>query len=175
MFSLSRKEIANTLLHVIFVATFLAIFFFTYTANIEEELVKKQVNLILKNLLSSSKFFDDDIRTQIRTRLNDIETPDLSEEDHKVTKNNEKVLEYAIKVISISTISGLIISYFLFQSDTNPNKGTYIDLLKENAILLIFVSLTEFLFLHLIATNYVYGDANLVKKQILVSLKKYTQ
>lgn len=175
MISFSNKEMSNIVLHVICVSTFIAIFFFTYTANFEEQLVKTQVKLILHNLLGESKFLSDDIRGQIRNILNDINPPDLSEEDSAMKKNNEEVLNYAINVISILSIVGIFISYFLFQSDTNPDKGTYFDLLKENTVLLTAIAITEYLFLNLVSKNYVYGDANFVKKQVLISLKKYTQ
>ena len=79
---------------------------------------------------------------------------------------------YPCDVVLLCDVS---LNVYRFQSDTNPNKGTYVDLLKENAILLASVAFVEFSFLHMVAENYVYGDANLVKKQILISLKKYTQ
>lgn len=170
---LSKKETANIILHVIFVATFVAIFFFTYTANVEKQMVKNQVGLIIKNLFGSTNFLDADTKLKIKEELKKMDPSDLSEEDALVKKNNKDILEYATKVMSITAVSGLMLSYYLFKYDADQNKGTYIDLLKENIILLAFVALTEFTFLHLVSENYVYGDANLVKKQILVSLKKY--
>jgi len=174
-FYLSKKEISNIILHIIFIATFLAIFFFTYTATVEKNIVENQLDLILNNLFNDTQYLSDDIKSQISQKLADLETPDMSKEDEKAKQNNQIVLNNAIKIISITSVCGLAISYYLFKNSSDTNKGTYFDLLKENILLLLSIALTEYFFINAISKNYVYGDTNFVKKQILISLKKHTK
>lgn len=174
MISLTRKEISNIILHVICVATFIAIFFFTYTAKVEGQIVENQVKIILNNLFENATLLNDETKEFIRNKLNEMEAPDMSVEDEKVKKQNNGVMLYAAKIIFGFVIISFIVSYYMFNSDTDPNKGSYVDLLKENAILIVFVAVTEYAFLHLVTKNYIFGDSNFVKKQILLSLKKYS-
>lgn len=175
MFYFTKKEIANIILHIIFIATFLTIFFFTYTASVEKQMVKNQVGLILKNLFNNAKYIDDNIKLEIGSKINTLEPPDLSQEDKETKKNNEEIFNNAIKMIVIGSTISLIISYYLFKLDSDPNKGSFYNLLKENVVLLMSVAFTEFMFLNLISKNYVYGDANFIKKQILITLKKESE
>lgn len=168
----TKKEISNIILHVIFLATFLAIFFFTYTAKIEEEIITNQVKLLIDTIFDKTKFTTDEYKSNIRSKLDKLKPPDLSEEDKKVKEQNNNVMINSVKVMSGFIIGALFLSYIIFQSDMDLNKGTFVDLLKENCILLIFIMATEFAFLHLVAKNYVYADVNFVMREIILSIDK---
>lgn len=180
MLYLSKKEMSDIILHVIFITTFVAIFFFTYVTDVEKKLVNDQIVMLVHNMFYDAGILDVNTKSQIKTLLENnqnlsVTNPDLSEEDEKTKKNNDKIYQNVIKILIISVITGLVMSYGLFYYDENPNKGNYMKIIKKNSVLLVSVAIIEYLFLHLVLSNYYYADPNFVKKQILLALQKHSQ
>ena len=163
----SKKDIGNIILHVILIATLITIFFFTYATTVEEEIVKDQVDFIIEDLTEGTKLFPAEMTGLLKASVDGIELPDMKSVDEEVEKKNKKLMNHVLILVGAILISGLSLVYFMSQK----YDFSFLDLLKHNAIVLLFVGLTEFCFLRYLAKNFRSGDPNHVKKTVLVTLK----
>jgi predicted PurR-regulated permease PerM len=183
-FLLTSKDMSNIFLHVVFIATFIVVFFFTYVVHIEEEIIKHQIDLIVVNLTRGKKLLDPETQLSLKTMINESTSSKSKEDkekemrqDNSVAESNKKILTKATYTMGIFIIVCIIASYLLFRYHKSSLTGdelanaSYSKLLMENVFILMFVAVTEFAFVHLISLNYVYGDSNFVIKEILTSLK----
>lgn len=164
---LEPKEISNIIMMVIFVATFLGIFYFTYVAKVEEQIVAEEVDYIVDDLTSDLQLLlSDKQKDQIRSAINKIPRPDLSASDKSVNDHNSQVFWSAIKILSVGFVIGMIGIYMASQYW----KFDLLELIKNNLIILVFVGITEYAFLNFFAKNYISADPNFVKRTVLNKL-----
>jgi hypothetical protein len=160
------EEIASIMMNVLFVGAFLGIFFFTHVASVEHDIVIDQVDYIVADLTSDLKLLPQSTRDSLKQQLNSMQKPDLADADAKVTESNSKVMKKAVTVIVITLIIGLLIIFGMSRAyDFN-----IVDVLKQNAIILAFIALTEFTFLTFFASKFISADPNFVKLTILNKL-----
>ena len=126
----NKEEIANIILHVTLISTFIGIFFFTYGSYIEENIVKKQVNFLIEDNKEFVLLIPNDIKQKIVDKINNIKL-DLAEDDRKAAEQNKKLLIKASKILAIGLIVGIAIVWKMSQM-YNFN---FMHLLKENLIL----------------------------------------
>lgn len=164
-------------IQVTFIFAFLTIFFFAYVQEVEKEEFKGQLNLIVDSLM-------EDIKTDLPKLINKQQ---LSQEDMLVITNgiidvlqekisvdatgtvknvadmNRKVKMKALKslvtVIVCVIVIAIIILLFGFCIDVTYQ-------IKEAMLVVIFVGLTELVFLQVIAKNYISASPNKVKRDI---------
>ena len=159
--------IANVLLNVVLISSFIVVFFFTYGAKVEGEIVKKQCTEIVNDLMADIvPFLPNDVKTNIASSLS---APEMADLDAKVAADNKALMLKTIKLIVIAFIIGLAIVvamsvYFKFSIK---------DLLIHNAVMLVFVGMTEFVFLTFFAKNYTTIDSNYIKYKVLTTIKNY--
>ena len=157
-------EIANIILSVVLISTFIGVFFFTYASRIEKNIVEIRCKKIIEDLtdpivtLSTPDMID-----QINSNLEKLTQPDLSEEDEKVSANNKALLKKSFIVISILFILGIFAVLVLYLIYKFPLKN----LIISNIVMLIFVALTEFMFMTFFAQNYITVDSNFIKNKII--------
>ena len=176
--------ISHALIQSTLVFIFLTIFFFTYVSSVEKEEFDAQLTIIVDDLFNQ---YHDDIQRFIpknpgmkvayKTILYGI--IDSSEDtidqqtmhdkqevidDNKIVIRNSMVM---IAIYSLCIIAVLcILSYYGCKIDIISN-------LKEGCFILLFIFLIEFLFLTVIARNYISGNADAVKKKIASSIIRY--
>jgi hypothetical protein len=159
------SQIANIILNITFIATFIGLFFFTYGKNVEEYVVKSQSEFIAETISKDiAPFLSKD--TALKLTQN-ITVPNMSEEDKHVEQQNNTLQAYAFKILSVLFISGLLITWLISKS-YNLN---FLTIIKNNLIILFFVGLTEYLFLTYIGQNILSADPNFVRYKILSILK----
>jgi hypothetical protein len=92
----------------------------------------------------------------------------MSEEDKNVAQQNSDLISSAALflglVFGITMIVGFGLAYFW--------KIDFIEIMKLNLIILVFVGLTEFIFLHTLPKKYISSDTNFVRYTILKKLKE---
>lgn len=153
-------SVANVLLHVILISSFLVIFFFTYASKIEKQIVKNQSTAVVQNVLDDILIIlPDSTLETIGDHIQNISPPDMSEEDNEVTTKNHELYMKTVKQISVLFVVGMIVIYIM----SRVYKFSMKDLVLHNLIILFFVALTEFSFLTYFAKNYSTIDANYVK------------
>lgn len=163
---LSSKQIPSILLNVIFISVFIGIFFFTYGSQIEQNIVKTQSYILADNITSELSVFM--TPTQAQFVASTLRNPDLSTEDAHVAEKNGQLKTKAMKVLGIGSLIGIGIVWMLcshFELD-------FIQLIKHNLIVLLFVALTEYIFLTYIAQNFIITDMNFVKHKIYTLCKE---
>ena len=162
--------ICNVILSVIFAASFICIFFFTYAKNVEKQVVINNLNYVVESLvgspialLKSYSLFD----TSKLSQLNSDHNAD-AEADKKVADNNNLLQNKAYKYIGIMLTLGLItvITLALCYKDIS-----YIPLvIFKNILLTCGIALTEFIFLICIGAKYMAADNNVIIKQFLINI-----
>ena len=163
---LTSEEIGNVIMMVVFVATFLGIFFFTYVAKIENEIVVDQVNYLVSDLTQDLKLLPEETLKIIRQKVNEAQQPDLSKEDEMVEKHNSEILSTATMAITIFLVVGLIVVHIMsrkYNFDMWPMVG-------RNLIILTFIGIIEYVFLIVFAKNFISADPNYIKLTILDKL-----
>ena len=162
--------IIKTLIQVIIISSFIGIFFFTYAAKIEENIVKKQCSEIIDDLSDDMKtMVPYDILQKVYTQIvPNMRAPDLSREDADVKQKNDLLLKKITKLISIFIGVGLTLVIGLIWIFKIPIK----EILISSGISVLFVAIVEYSFLTFFAQNYRTIDSNFVKMKIIQTLIK---
>ena len=162
--------IANVIMHVVLMATLVSIFFFFYGSLIEEKVITSQVdNLISDITIDLKAVLSDSDKNAIMEAFKNLQPPDMSVEDKNASDQNKKLMIKAAKIVGITLIIGLVVSgilAFMFNF-------SYIDMIKENIVILIVACAVEFFFLSFFAKNYRSLDPNMVKLTVIKTLQSY--
>lgn len=160
-------DIANTILGLILISSFVVIFFFTYGSKVEGEIVKKQSINIVNDLMSTpDRVFPSEIKKELAKSLS---APDMTSEDDIVKKSNDILMRKAFSMIGVSFVIGLVLVTIM----SFVYKFSLKDLIMHNLIILIFIGLTEFVFLTFFAQNYITIDSSYIKLRTLQSIKTF--
>jgi hypothetical protein len=165
---MSYETISGIILSVIFVATFLSIFYFTYVAKVENDIVVQQIQYLIDDFTKDMKFLSPQELQLVKSNLKKMKHQDLSSQDADVEKSNHAIMMKTIYFIIVLNVVGLVIVYFI----SKKYGFNMLDLLKKNFIILISIALTEFTFLNLFVRNYISIELNEIK---LLILDKITQ
>lgn len=165
---LSSQDVASIILHIIIIATFIIIFFFTYGSYLESKVVKQQMEFIIDDLVGDIKIVAPELAVGLKKSLETMQKPDLSEADKAAEENNKKLRNKAILMIGIAIIIGTGIVFGLSRYYGFSMK----DIIIANIVSLIVVGLTYFIFSTFFIAYYKSADPNFVKKKILESLRK---
>lgn len=163
----SPSEITDILINVLFVATFLTVFFFTFVVKIEGDIVKDQVDYLVEDLSENIKLLPAEATTLLRHQLKTSQRPDMTKADEAVQKSNDEIFWSTIKIVGIALGVGLTGAF----AASRYWNFSIMDSLKRNLIILAFIALTEYIFLMTYGRNYRSADPNHVK---LVLLNKLT-
>lgn len=165
------KDFASIMMSVMFVSTFICVFYFTYAVHIERNVIKNQVESVVDDFVEDLAFLPQDMLDKMKqyTKSLKISGTGAEEADAKVEKANKEIFYNAIKIISISLVIGLLgitaASYYF--------KFSMIELLKKNSIILVLIALTEFIFLTFFGQNYMSADSNYVKYELINSIQNH--
>ena len=161
----------NILIHVGVMALFLTVFFFTIAQYFEKKIIEDQIDFVIDDFVGNSlkpipKTTKDDIKHQINSAF---DKQDLSKADESVKKENKKISKKAW--IFVGTLLGIILVIILTFGFIYKWDRYYLKFLFNSALIsLIFVAITETLFMFLIAQNYLSADPNQIKMKIIQTL-----
>ena len=158
----------NVIISVLFISLFIGVFFFTYGAYIEGLVVKNQMKFLSEDIGGYINLLGDNINKKVKQKILELPEINLDEEDNKVKENNLLVMKKAINANSVFIVVAIAIVYYL-------NKTAQLnisDVVIKNFIILIFIGLTEYVFLNYFAADYISINPNLVKYTIVENLKK---
>lgn len=163
----------NILIHVGVMSLFLTIFFFTIAQYFEKQIVQKQINFVIDDFVGNTlKPISPETKKKIRNQINEaFSKTDFTKQDESVKEQNSKVQKKAWTFVGIliGIIAVIIIIFgFIFRWE-----GYYLRFLFNSAVIsLIFVAITETLFMFLIAQNFLSADPNKIKLSIVNTLIK---
>lgn len=162
---------SKVLINVLFISVFISLFFFTYAAKIEEQVVKDQMEFLCINITNMAKLGGKEINQEMIKLINNINPPDLSEEDKKASDNNNNIMKHVIKLgIGFSIfVSIIILGVYLKFGKKSYDLG---EIITDNFVILLFIALTEFAFLTFIGSKFISIDPNKTKLSIIQNLRK---
>lgn len=158
----------NIFLSVALIAIFICVFFFTYAKNVEEQIVIKQTQELVYDLMGDVLKFEP-VKNSLKEVVPNLKSPDMSREDKKVERDNQLLLNQALSLIIISSVVVFTIVFSLVYIFNL----SFVKIIVPNIIILGFVGLVEFLFLRYIAFNYISFDPNYAKHAVLQTLQDY--
>ena len=165
------KNATTITVQVIFIITFISIFFFVYTSIVEHNIVVNQINNLITGFIDDIKLItNDDEQNVLKNLFSKMNLPDMSDTDNEVKQSNKILQNNTMIQISIIFIIGISICTFFivyFKLDWKH-------MLKESFAGLTAVALIEFIFLTFFAQNYKTLDPNSVKLHIIDILKNYS-
>ena len=164
---------SNIFIHVAVMSLFLTVFFFTIASAQEKAIVENQINFIMDEFVGNtlgplSESEKEPIKKNLDDKLNNAKE-DLKSADKDVENQNNKTIKKAFTfvgiVVAIVAFITIIMGFYFKWNHT------YRKFLVSSAIAgLIFVGITETLFLFLIAKGYYSVDPNRIKKHIIDKL-----
>ena len=165
-------------IQVSLVFSFLTIFFFVYVTKIEKEEFKKQMNLVVDNIMddvvngmpnllnSNSPLSKENTNILVNGIIDVMEekiTIEAKDSIQDIAKINSDVKSKAFSSLTTVLLGVVIIAViFLILGFCIPIKQN----IKEALIAVIFVGLTEFSFLTFIASKYISASPNKVKRNL---------
>ncbi len=172
-----KEEIILITLQVTLVAGFLVVFFFSYASTVENEIVTKQVNYLVDSFTGSAKgLLDPQTLNDIKSSIDSLNPPDLSEEDKEVEAKNLQLENQAVQIVMALVITGILIYlFYLIYSMRRGNVREAMKMLLVIAMILTAVAVTEVTFLNLIAKNYLSADPNYFRGRILSVLNNFAK
>ena len=160
-----EEMIINIIMNVGLIAGFLGVFFFTYAAGVEADIVKNNVKVITDDLMELiSPALNPIQKQQLR---NELQLPDMTHEDEKVSQSNATLTADAYSQLIIIVDIALTIAFILSVIYKHP----FMKILGFNLIVLGFVGLTEFTFINFLPRKYISADTNYTRYTILKDLK----
>jgi hypothetical protein len=156
----------NTSMLVAFAVCFIGIFFFTYAKDVEKDIVVNNVRYLIDTLIPNLNLLPQSSYNILKNNVNNIKLANMDKEDAEVTNANNELLKKSAKVLGIVLVLSLAFSYYM----CNKYNLDFNDLLYHNLILVGCVALVEFMFLNLIAKNYISADPNIVARNLTSQL-----
>ena len=155
----------NIIMNSGLIAGFLGVFFFTYVADVEKEIVKMNTKIVTDDLMQLiGPTLSDESKLSLKLKLKE---PDLKDADKMVNDHNIKVQNNAMSVLILLLDIGLTVSFII----SVIYKHHFLKILGLNLIILTLVGLTEYTFVHFIPHKYITADTNYVRYTILKKLK----
>lgn len=172
----------DIIFQITLITIFLTVFFFSYVSKVEQDEFSSQIKFTVDQILT-----DDDIKMLIPPNLNQKQKEDLSvfvsgaleaakrksaislkssidsvnDNNNKIRSFSYKILVYIITFVVAISLIILALGYCL------PNLAKQF---KQAIIVVIFVGLTELVFLELIAKNYISANPNKIKSTIATAI-----
>lgn len=175
----------NVLIQVIFVFSFLVLFYFFYVVNVEKKDFQDQIDLLVDNIFSENKSQIQDIikiNSDKKISKDDLElllygiidtmeekiTIDSKDAINNIITNNSK-LKTSIFNILIGILCGCVILFLIFQC------YPVYTIFKESIITVFFIALVELIFLTYISGKYISADPNKIKNLLGTSVKTWIE
>ncbi len=166
--NISSHDFAFILLTVACMATFLSIFYFTYTASVEKEIITKQMNYVTNNLLDELNIvLPDEYKGNIYNYIKNINPPNMEKQDFDTNESNKKIIDKTLKIV----LPGLFIALSIVFIMSKQYNFSFMDVFFRTFLTIIIVAIVEFLFLNQFASKYISANANLVKYNILSAIQ----
>lgn len=159
---------AQVILSFVLIATFISIFFFTYIAKVENDIIKSHINNSVKTLTKDLEIFmTPEKRKLIREMI--IAIPDNSEVDKEIDTHNKQLLDKTIITFSIIIAIGIILLGVLWWF----YRFNIFETVKYSVIMLFLTAIFYFLFITYITREYILVDQNYISYVIISALNDY--
>ena len=182
--------VINLVMHVSLFSLFVCIFFFTVVHVVEQRTVYLNIQRVINEIMNEMETISDkkiDLSGMVASMTAMATTPMMKEEDEKVRAHNAALRHKAFRLFGGVLAAGLAFSALLWGAMyayargkkgagnikagcDYPHMG---HILKHNAVILLFVFLTEVFFLYGVTLHFNSLDDNYVKRLFLGKLLDY--
>ena len=172
----------TVVIQVIFVFSFLVLFYFLYVIDVEKKDFQEQIDLLVDSLMldiqgeltniisiNSDKITKDDFKLLSYGIIDTLEekiTMNTKDMIQDVNNKNTAIKNNMFKIL-IGIIIGCIILLIFFQC------YPIYTILKESIITVLFIGLVELVFLTFISGKYISADPNKIKNLLGISIQKW--
>lgn len=168
---MKSQEIGYIILSFILTATFISIFFFTYVANVEGDIIKTQISKVIDDFVSSTGLIlTPEQKTQVgKIIVENLSVPDMSKQDSDVQNTNNDLIKKSMIIFGALIGIGIFviaILWYFYRFDI-------LEILKYSLIMLGVIAMTELLFVTLVTKNYRLIDENYLSYLIITTLQEY--
>lgn len=155
----------NISMNIGLIAALLGIFFFTYAAKIEEDIVKTNAKIAVSDIMESiGPLLNNKLKSELKNKL--VE-PDQTEADKESKKHNDHIMNNALANLFIILDIGLTVGFIL----TIIYNHKFSKVLGLNLIIVFLVGCTEYIFLNFLPHKFISVDTNYIRWKILTKLK----
>ena len=183
------NNIISILIQIIFIFSFLCIFYFSYVVRVESIEFTKQLNLIVDNLINSIKNTPDILNNKnlppnlppnLPINLDEINViidGSIDVLETKITKSSQEAIDaininnnkikFIVTIIIIILFMIIMILFIVFKC------LPFYTISKESIITVIFIGFTEFIFLTYVSSKYISADPNKVKTQLGLAIHNF--
>ena len=162
-------------MHIILISVFIGIFFFTYGIFLQKEIIKIHIEYIVNDLITSVKVFMPKSE-KVKKYIRDYDIKIDESQDEKVRDKNKYTLIKGFISIFIFAIIGLLIILAVSKKMNRENMTHtqfWFKLLKYNIITLVFIALTQFIFVSYFFKKFMLINTNKLKKSIIDNIINY--
>jgi hypothetical protein len=180
IYDLFDKTISISI-QVLIISVFLITFFFLYVVNVEEEEFKQQIELVMDSILKDPNVSpylkipgnDDNMLVAIYGALDAAEEKIKLANKSDIDNINNSNSMIKTNTFIIAGLSGLVLLLIIFLLLSFDVKISIIEYIKHSLIILIFIALTEYIFLTFIGKKYISVSPTQVRKQLAQSILDY--
>jgi len=162
------KYITLIIVQVLFIFIFLSIFYFSYASTKEGVIVQNQVDFLVNNIAQENlHLLTPDKKKFLLNAINGIQsnTPENIQLTNQINDSNTLLINKTKNIIGIVVICTVI---FIIKFPSGQLKP----IIKESLIILVFIMITEYIFLNTIPVNYVAVKPNIIKAQFCENISK---
>ena len=166
------------IVQIILIFSFLVVFYFSYITKVETDEFKRQIDLIMKNVLNDKNILDlipkqsvlsdDELKSIINGAIDNAQervTRDNQEDIDNIHRSNMKLQNLSYIVVGILLLVVIFLYVMFYRCMT--------EIIKEALIVTFFVGLTEFIFLTIISKRYIAADPNKIKFLVGQSIENW--
>ena len=162
---------AQIVLSFILIATFISIFFFTYIAKVENEIIESHIDNSVKSLTKELEIFITPEKRKVIKELviRNINVDEDSEVDREIDRHNQTLFDKTILIFSIIIAVGLALLGLLWWI----YRFNIFSTVKYSLIMLVLTGVVYFLFITYITRKYILIDGNYISYVIISALNDY--
>lgn len=173
------EDYSEIILSIILFVIFIVVFYFTYGLYMERKILDKEISSIVMKLKNTTIMLNPSSKLYIKSVLKNLNINNNTDADTETEKHNTTILTKIYIILPILFVVGLLLSFFLSTKWGNKLFGghcgefSYKNVLLKNLIVIIMITLTEFIFITYYASEYISIDANDVISILLSKIIDY--
>ena len=191
---ITNETFTKVLLNVFLISVFISVLFFTYGVYVEKNTITTQMDILAHEFTDIFKLFGEDNNIKLKNYIkNDLLSKEnikkIQEEDHHHMKGNEKIINKVKLYIGIFAAVVIFIillhAYIEYSQLKKINVGFKLSgqplvnsklpgILGESFFILIFIAITEVIFISFFGSKYMSLDVNGLKLEIIKNFKEYS-
>ena len=175
----SIRFISSGLFQVGLAFVFMILFFFFYVQKVENEAFSKQIQKSIEELLERLNIDLEKLPDELKEIVNLLiekgkqkVKDSYRDEDQEIKDNNNDILRmtivYGVVIFSVPIIFSMIVSILDYSLPFNA-------MLIESFFAIVFIGITEYIFLTFIISRYSTADPNIIVKTFATKLKSYAE